>query len=504
MKYLMLDTNIYIDMVVSRNKSYNVESYNTLNKLLDYGEIKLLIPNIVIREVFRHIDNEIDKVGQSVNEMKKKVKNLYWVNFDDQLEKFNSSLAPIKSNLNVLVEEFDRNKATYKSQYKERFNKLFHHENTIILEENPDIVFKATQRSIYKKRPFHYNTKDIEKDCLADAIIIESVINIDQLIKDMNKNDKIYFISRNPEDFSDENDKNSLHEDIRVSLQLNGMEDRVKYSTLFSKTLSDEFKDEIKSVGLTRELEVEAEKEYREELEELYFMEEDEKRESAGLISLSTDFEEKLSELEDVINLIEVIESIKEDISAKCDDYYDKYYSLEEDIENSDLEKLKTILDNNQLIKTLVNDLNDEDEIKDAIRGFITCMIADEEYASFGSDIECDDHFSINTSIIVFADTANNKYRLDITGDLDPRSDDSDDIHVYLYKNDTLIERGYINIYYGFIEFDDDGNVGDGAQDDISLNLDDIISKLLDIKEDIINNLNVKIAQLSELGQCFN
>ncbi|CEP83714.1 Uncharacterised protein [[Clostridium] sordellii] len=35
MKYLMLDTNIY--MVVSRNGSHKADSYYQLKKLLDYG-----------------------------------------------------------------------------------------------------------------------------------------------------------------------------------------------------------------------------------------------------------------------------------------------------------------------------------------------------------------------------------------------------------------------------------------------------------------------------------
>ncbi|AUN14324.1 PIN domain-containing protein [Paraclostridium sordellii] len=67
MKYLMLDTNIYIDMVVSRNGSHKADSYYQLKKLLDYEQIRLLVPKIVITEVFRHIDNDIDKVGHYIN-----------------------------------------------------------------------------------------------------------------------------------------------------------------------------------------------------------------------------------------------------------------------------------------------------------------------------------------------------------------------------------------------------------------------------------------------------
>ncbi len=51
MIYVLLDTNIIIDMVVDRRD--NVVSGNLLKtfiKLLDYGEIKLLVPNVVKTE----------------------------------------------------------------------------------------------------------------------------------------------------------------------------------------------------------------------------------------------------------------------------------------------------------------------------------------------------------------------------------------------------------------------------------------------------------------------
>ncbi|CEP83713.1 Uncharacterised protein [[Clostridium] sordellii] len=71
------------------------------------------------------------------------------------------------------------------------------------------------QRSIYKKRPFHYGGKDKDKNSTADAVIIESLINIKSLIN-INNEDYIFFISRNPADFSADKgqNKNVLHEDI--------------------------------------------------------------------------------------------------------------------------------------------------------------------------------------------------------------------------------------------------------------------------------------------------
>ena len=152
MKYLMLDTNIYIDMVVSRNESHKADSYYQLKKLLDYGEIRLIVPKIVITEVFRHIDNEIDKIGRSINEIKKRANDLYWINHNEELEKFNKILNPAKFSINNLVDEFDKNSKEYKTKYRELLNKLYTNHNCFIVEENQDIVFKAMQRSVYKKK----------------------------------------------------------------------------------------------------------------------------------------------------------------------------------------------------------------------------------------------------------------------------------------------------------------------------------------------------------------
>ena len=68
-----------------------------------------------------------------------------------------------------------------------------------------------------------------------------------------------YFVSRNPVDFSAKEDNNLLHNDILSDIEARGMTNRIKYSTLFTKTLLQDFKDEIESVGLTEELEAEEE-----------------------------------------------------------------------------------------------------------------------------------------------------------------------------------------------------------------------------------------------------
>lgn len=505
MKYLMLDTNIYIDMVVARNGSHKAESYNQLKKLLDYGEIRLIVPKIVITEVFRHLDNEIDKIGNSINEIKKRANNLYWINHNEELEKFNKILNPAKSSINKLVEEFQKNSEEYKTEYRELLNKLYLNKNSFVIEENKDIVFRAMQRSIYKKRPFHYGGKDNDKDSIADAIIIESLINIKRLI-DINDEDVIYFISRNPVDFSVDNNKNKniLHNDILSDIQEQGIDNSVKYSTLFTNTLLQEFREEIEAVGLTEELEAEAEYERRLEIKESYELQEDLERSSVGLSSLSTDYEEVISQLDDIVELMSLIEEIKLEIMRKGEEYNNKYYELQELLDNKNLTEVNDIINSNKFLKLSIYNYEDEDEIKDTIRDLIQLKIGDEYYADFGEKIVVKDYFSINDNLIEFSDGLKNEYKLICSGFLSPRNNDADDLYLNLYKNDRIIQEGYIDVYYGFINFNDDGNVDDGAEEDISVNIDEILSKLIEIKEEVIEDLSIKINKLENFIDILN
>ena len=498
MKFLMLDTNIYINMMVARDKSHKAESYEQLKKLLEYGEIKLIVPKIVITEVFRHIDNEIDKVGKAVEDIKGKVNNLYWINNSEALKIFDEIFKSTKSDINLLDGEFKRKSNKHKSEYKELFNKIFNHENSIVIEENADIIFKSMQRSIYKKRPFHYNEK--EKDSTADAIIIETLININDLIN-INSDDKIYFISRNPVDFSKDKkaNVNVLHDDILNDIEAKGMSENIRYSTLFTKTLLDDFKEEIESVGITEELEAEAEYERKLELEERYLLQDDFERESAGLLSLSSDYEEIISEQYDIVNLMCLIEEIGDEITKKCEEYNDRYYSLDNLMMDISLEKFQIIKENNPLIGIFIDDYKDEDDIRIMINDLIYWKIGGEDYASFGEEFKYNDYFSINNTLLTFKDDINNEYRLNISGDLSPANDESDNIDVYLLKGNRVIEEGSIDIYYGYIEFDEDGNVGDGAESSITINIENINSKLIDIKENIISKLQWRIDKIQKI-----
>lgn len=79
MKYILLDTNIVIDMVVDRRNQMSSSLLNTFIKLLDYDEIKLIVPQIVEYETYKHLDEELEKVGKNIEKAMDTINDLYGV-----------------------------------------------------------------------------------------------------------------------------------------------------------------------------------------------------------------------------------------------------------------------------------------------------------------------------------------------------------------------------------------------------------------------------------------
>ena len=69
MNYVLLDTNIIIDMVVDRRNQIDNKLLNKFLKLLEFDEIKLIVPEIVKTETYRHLDKEIDNVGIQIQKV---------------------------------------------------------------------------------------------------------------------------------------------------------------------------------------------------------------------------------------------------------------------------------------------------------------------------------------------------------------------------------------------------------------------------------------------------
>ena len=445
MKYLLLDTNIYIDMIVSRESSHKPESYYNLEKILNFTDTKLLVPKIVKHELFRHIENEIEKIGRNLNKSKHIINDLYWINETSELNEFNNNKKSILNNLTRLIGEFKASKDTHVNHYKLQFNNLFEHRNVIMIEENNNILAKVMKRKTYKLRPFHSN----DKNSNADAVIIETILNIEDFIEDFNINDKIYFISKNDSDFAYKNNKDTLHSDIAKDIE-SKLGDNFYFSCYFTKILLTEFKYEIDLAGIEIE-QLEAEAEAEKLLNYKYFVDLD--RENIGLNALNpSQYEYEIIDNYQMHQLIETINDYIQIINEKRDKLYD--FELPEGNP----------------------DLISEIEYKYSSLDFI-------------DDIELNEVI-LNYDIFNITGFNNDDYYLRIEGELFPSNDDFDFLDVNLYKNKDVISSGSIEIYYGFVEVEDSGNIGNASEESITFNLYEIYESLKELTDQINHHID--------------
>ncbi|KMP14880.1 PIN domain-containing protein [Bacillus paranthracis] len=474
MKYLSLDTNIYLDMVVSRNKSHTPDAYEQMKKLLDYGEIKLVVPSIVIREVDRHINNEIEKINAHLKLIKKNVDSLYWINNVEEMKLFKQKIPNVKKDIKDIQKLFENNKGKYLLNAKEIFDNLFSHNHVIILEETHEILFRAQVRQLYKKRPFHYNQQ--EKDSLADAVIIESLIEFTNT--NIDSDDHLYFISRNTKDFSADDAEDKLHPEINESIVSANIERQFKYRNFFNKTLRDDFKDEAEHAGFLEELEVIRNSEYAEYLVEQH-------RDSASLPSLSSDWEVIISEYKEAESFLGELLDYQGSLINQFENLSDEYFDLIDQIQHSNLESTQQLIRNfndNDIENLEISE--DLDENQAAIIELIDSRISIDINGYEATDLwNCEDYFSLNDgALLKFQDFNNKVLKVEISGDLCPEDGGADFIDVIV--NDNILNKsikGVIEVRYGYMNFDEDNCAADGMKEEVHFYLDDVIEAVKNV-----------------------
>ena len=490
MKYLFLDTNIYLDMVVYRNKENPPKSYDYLLKLLEFDQVKLIIPKIVITEVKRHLEDEIDKVGENLKSLKNSVKGIYWISNTEDVQNFDAKVKMLSKTVNQVLDEFEKNNLNYKNEFKDKLEKIFSNKNNILLDETQELIFNVNKRMIYKLCPFHIKGKE----SFADALILETLINIKKFIE-LRDEDEIFFITKNYKDFSKSKEsKAEVHPHILESLINNGLDKKVKYSLRFYKTLMDNFKEELESVDELESLfldtlaEEEAEREtWETDIENMV-------RNSVGLSSLPSD-----DSIIEWVNESGPIEDLKQAINeyehviSRIDEYINKYYDLEDNLMHTCIENLLSLVDNfNKKSGFLTINLNkndDERKIVHEILEFINTYVVDIDLLhQIYDNYEIKDYFDLET-LADIRDFQNNRIQLNAEGYFNPESFGQDTIELKILKNSIVQAEGYIEISYGGIEFDEDGGVDNGCQESIEFHIDNIINYLKTIVSSSLDSI---------------
>lgn len=474
MKYLFLDTNIYIDMVVYRNKANPPKAYECLRKLLEFNQVKLVVPKIVKNEVDRHIEDEINKVGNNLKKLKDDINSIYWVSRGDEVSKFHDKMNDLSKDINEVKTQFDKNKKLYIEEFKEKIATIFKNDNSIVIEETQDLILGVEKRKIYKRCPFHIENKESS----ADALIVEILVNLNKFIN-FAEDDKIIFITKNFIDFSkskNKEEKEIIHPDICDSLKENMLYDKFIYSIFYYKTLNEHFKEELE---VAEELETVIEEQIKEEEEERkrhleYIRDID--REACGLSELPSDDNvmesinenTKFEELQGILNKYN-------EFRDKVENYIIKYDELIDYLWNLKKVDLKECVKKFNKKSALITIGIDGEELIDNIVEFIDKYIVDITLVNLinQSKYEIKEEFQLETIVDIY-DYENNRILLNAEGHLSPSDFGQDYIELKILKNGTLVKQGTIEISYGGAEFDDDGGIGDAQEGDIEYYIDNI------------------------------
>jgi nucleoid DNA-binding protein len=207
--YISLDTCTWIYIV---NGTEPVSHLNFIKQELDKGNLRLILPKMVIEEWNRHKNDTVKKgTLKFFKETLLSLKRLAKLVGEELEEPFWAFLKEEKKDgddFKGLIEKFQAKKKQIEESVKsniETVESIFKHSNTIIIEDTDKIKLKASELAISKKAPF------IKKNSFADAIIVLSFI---EYVKDKSI-EGAKFISYNTDDFcKKENGKTELHPDL--------------------------------------------------------------------------------------------------------------------------------------------------------------------------------------------------------------------------------------------------------------------------------------------------
>jgi len=248
-------------MIAFRTTENPPTTYNVLQKLLEWRDntIRLIVPAIVVQEAIRHIDKIFNEIEIRFGDIENTLKKGCWINLNE------ADAAEFKDDVNNIAEKLKKYQSKLKAErnnYKEVLTKkimaIIEHQHTIKIATNDMLLSNVYKRQIYKRCPF-----DRKTSALADALTIESLVNIKEFIPALSDSDKVYFITRNTSDFSEPGEnKEIMHKHIVSDLQDRGLNEIVAYRTQFYQMIKNDFSLEVNETnlrGLNLESEIEME-----------------------------------------------------------------------------------------------------------------------------------------------------------------------------------------------------------------------------------------------------
>lgn len=192
MIYLTFDSNIWI---YSLDESWQIENQlDYLEPWIQNGEVKLLLPQIIINEWEKHEEEQ-------VSEREKKLKDFFEMAEEILPSAFYSEYKQPLSQRKIIENQLSRAK-----------NIIL---NCEVIPEYNEVKGRVIVDGIAKKAPLH------KKSSIADAIIVYSLI---QYAKE-NPGNHYFFVSNNTEDFYQKvNGKKEIHPDLILDFNSNNIQ----------------------------------------------------------------------------------------------------------------------------------------------------------------------------------------------------------------------------------------------------------------------------------------
>lgn len=479
-------------------------------KLLDYDEIRLIVPDIVQTETYRHLDDELTIMGKQIHKVMKEIEGLYGVStYHIQ----GLDIKPYKDfsrrELAKAYDNFAKNETSFRNELKKVADMVFGHKNSIVVPCDEFLTNAVTKRKIYKRAPFHIESKD----SFGDGLITETLINICNYV-DVKKDDIIYFVTGNYTDFcKDKDNKETFHEHIEEDLKNSGIPCDVKCIHTFGKLIFVELKENVEAANLSFEFEKQMEEEYAEAMAAYQMDIINMDRECVDLVSLDG-YESYLEENLVDSKMNQDITEVFERINAILQDYEEEGYSfLYSEICNR--LKSSSLRQGIKLLKKVIAackeeegfpGLMDSEEITVAEAQEILQWL--EEKATYFYRIEnlksLPDSIFFGDMVTIFdADLCELTFCLDSL-ELKPSPGEEEWIDITLDDSkEERSARGKVKLMVGYIDFDEDGGVADGTLDDIDYDYERILEQLDMIAEEWEERKSAESKIREALGKNF-
>lgn len=507
MKYILLDTNIVIDMVIDRRNQVSDSLLASFIRLLDFDEITLIVPEIVKVETLRHLDEELESVGKRINKVMNDIDALYGVatytvaGLDIKEYKAHS-----RQELAKAYDMYQKNVPKYKEDLIKTINMVFEHRNSVFIACDDFLSNAVTKRRIYKRAPFHI----VQKDSFGDGLITETLINIGKYVS-LESSDEVLFVTGNYTDFCvGKAEKTTLLPDIVEDIKAAGVPCQVKCINTFGQLIGKDLNENVRSANLSAEFAKELQEQYEADMEQYALDVQNMDRASADLTPMdgyAYKLEQELIDSDFVTSIIELFDELNRIYRCfeyECNETF--YEELEDYVKLADvsgmydiLVKFKRVFDEYKFLPDIgcavpisftTEDVLIVLEWLESQRNMMKMIAAINllpDNIQYGDTIEI-----VNTDLEPLKFCLDNLY-------LSPEEGSDENINIGIYaQNGDLLAKGCISVTYGFIEFDDDGCAGDGLSDEITYNYELITRLISDIikKWKLFSDEQIEIANM--------